>query len=76
MAELSLFQAVDRLFGLLEHRKIAYVLVGGIALLQYVDGRNTEDKATSPCCWSTMHRMLMRSSRNSADISLTPTCVL
>jgi hypothetical protein len=43
MAELSLLQAVDRLFGLLEQRRIAYVLVGGIALLQYVDGRNTED---------------------------------
>ena len=43
MAEITLLQAVDRLFDLLEQRKVDYLLVGGIALLQYVDGRNTED---------------------------------
>ncbi len=39
----TLLQAVERLFALLHARQIAYVLVGGIALLQYVEGRNTED---------------------------------
>jgi hypothetical protein len=39
----SLLDAVERLFALLHARKIEYVLVGGIALLQYVEGRNTED---------------------------------
>jgi hypothetical protein len=39
----SLLDAVERLFALLHSRKIEYVLVGGIALLQYVEGRNTED---------------------------------
>jgi hypothetical protein len=39
----GLLQSVDRLFTLLSERKIEYVLVGGIALLQYVEGRNTED---------------------------------
>lgn len=36
-------QAVARLFALLTERRIEYVLVGGVALLQYVEGRNTED---------------------------------
>jgi hypothetical protein len=36
-------QAVDHLFTLLEKRKIDYVLVGGVAILQYVEGRNTQD---------------------------------
>nr|WP_290665810.1 hypothetical protein [Ardenticatena sp.] len=36
-------EAVKRLFALLETRKIDYVLVGGIALLYYVEGRNTQD---------------------------------
>ena len=36
-------RSVDRLFKLLESRKIGYLLVGGIALLNYVEGRNTED---------------------------------
>jgi hypothetical protein len=31
------------LFRLLQTRKIPYVLVGGVALLKYIDGRNTED---------------------------------
>ena len=39
----SLLQSIEELFGLLSLRKIDYVLVGGIALLHYVDGRNTED---------------------------------
>ena len=34
--------SAERLFALLERRGIAYVLVGGIAMLQYVAGRNTE----------------------------------
>ncbi len=36
-------EAVKRLFALLAAREIDYVLVGGIALLYYVEGRNTED---------------------------------
>lgn len=36
-------QAVGDLFHLLDQRGIDYVLVGGIALLSYVEGRNTED---------------------------------
>jgi hypothetical protein len=39
----DLLQAVDDLFTLLDQRELNYVLVGGIALLQYVQGRNTED---------------------------------
>lgn len=39
----DLLQAVDALFALLHQRKMKYVLVGGIALLQYIQGRNTED---------------------------------
>jgi hypothetical protein len=39
----GLLQSVDRLFTLLSERQIEYLLVGGIALLQYVEGRNTED---------------------------------
>ncbi len=38
-----LLHSVDRLFALLSERGIDYLLVGGIALLQYVEGRNTED---------------------------------
>jgi len=41
--ESALLAAVNRLFVLLGERQIDYVLVGGIALLQYVEGRNTED---------------------------------
>jgi hypothetical protein len=36
-------QTVIRLFSLLRERNLNYVLVGGIALLQYIQGRNTED---------------------------------
>ncbi len=39
----TLLQSVERLFTLLNERGVKYVLVGGIALLQYVEGRNTED---------------------------------
>ena len=39
----ALLQQVAQLFSLLEDRKIDYLLVGGIALLQYIEGRNTED---------------------------------
>ena len=39
----SLLFSVERLLVLLRERKIDFVLVGGIALLQYVEGRNTED---------------------------------
>ncbi len=39
----ALLQSVQDLFALLEQRKIDYVLVGGIALLHYVEGRNTQD---------------------------------
>ena len=38
-----LLENVARLFALLRERQIDYLLVGGIALLQYVEGRNTED---------------------------------
>jgi hypothetical protein len=39
----TLIQSVQDLFAILEQRKIEYVLVGGIALLHYVEGRNTQD---------------------------------
>ena len=39
----SLVSAVNELFALLNERGVEYVLVGGIAMLQYVEGRNTED---------------------------------
>lgn len=39
----SLIQSVQDFFAILEERKIDYVLVGGIALLYYVEGRNTQD---------------------------------
>jgi hypothetical protein len=39
----SLLAQVERLFNLLDERRSDYVLVGGIALLTYVEGRNTQD---------------------------------
>lgn len=39
----DLLQTVAELFDLLRQRNITSVLVGGIALLQYIQGRNTED---------------------------------
>jgi hypothetical protein len=39
----SLLGQVEELFNLLDARRTDYVLVGGIALLTYVEGRNTQD---------------------------------
>ncbi len=39
----SLLVSVKRLFELLRARQINFLLVGGVALLSYVEGRNTED---------------------------------
>jgi hypothetical protein len=39
----NLPQQIHELFALLRDRKIQYLLVGGVALLRYIDGRNTED---------------------------------
>lgn len=39
----SLIQSVQDFFAILEERKIDYVIVGGIAILYYVEGRNTQD---------------------------------
>ena len=39
----DLYASVGRLFDLLDERRIDYVLVGGIAMLSYVEGRNTQD---------------------------------
>jgi hypothetical protein len=39
----SLIQTVQDLFSLLEQRQVEYVLAGGVALLHYVEGRNTQD---------------------------------
>jgi hypothetical protein len=39
----DILQTVADLFTLLNQRKVKAVLVGGIAMLQYVQGRNTED---------------------------------
>ena len=43
MATDYLLEAVEHLFILLDEREIEYLLVGDIAQLQYVRGRNTED---------------------------------
>lgn len=43
MSSDSLIQSVQDFFAVLEERKIDYVLVGGIAILHYVEGRNTQD---------------------------------
>lgn len=39
----TLLQTVERLFKLLDERQVDYLLVGGIAMLNYVEGRNTQD---------------------------------
>ena len=39
----SLFGDVERLFTVLQERGADYLLVGGVAMLRYVEGRNTED---------------------------------
>lgn len=41
----DMLPTVAELFALLNERKVRPVLVGGIALLQYIQGRNTEDIA-------------------------------
>jgi hypothetical protein len=43
MADQNLLNTADDFFSLLESRKISYLLVGGIAMLSYVEGRNTQD---------------------------------
>ncbi len=39
----ALVQTVSRFFSLLDEREVEYLLVGGVAMLHYVEGRNTED---------------------------------
>lgn len=39
----SLLTQVEKLFDLFDSRKVDYVLAGGVALLTYVEGRNTQD---------------------------------
>ena len=39
----NLLQTVSGLFTLMDERQVDYLLVGGIALLQYIEGRNTQD---------------------------------
>lgn len=43
MTASSLMATVRQFFDLLAQRRIKYVLVGGVALLHYVEGRNTQD---------------------------------
>jgi hypothetical protein len=43
MSSIELSQAVGQLFNLLEERRVDYVLVGGLAMLAHVEGRNTQD---------------------------------
>jgi hypothetical protein len=38
-----IYRSVPRLFDLLDERGVDYVLVDGIAMLAYIDGRNTQD---------------------------------
>jgi hypothetical protein len=39
----ALYKSVPRLFELLDERGVDYLMVGGIAMLAYVEGRNTQD---------------------------------
>ncbi|TRV43073.1 MAG: hypothetical protein EWV52_19465 [Microcystis panniformis Mp_MB_F_20051200_S6D] len=39
----SLVQIIENIFDTLNQRNINYLLVGGVALLSYVEGRNTQD---------------------------------
>ena len=39
----SLIQSIQDFFTILEQRNIDYVLVGGIAILRYIEGRNTQN---------------------------------
>lgn len=43
MSSDSLLQSIQDLFAVLEQRNTDYVLVGGIALLHFIEGRNTQD---------------------------------
>jgi len=36
-------ETVENLFTILSERKISYLLVGGVAMLTYIEGRNTQD---------------------------------
>jgi len=36
-------EVIDYLFNILVQRNIDYLLVGGVALLSYIEGRNTQD---------------------------------
>jgi hypothetical protein len=40
----QLIATVNQLFEELDNSRISYLLVGGIAMLSYVEGRNTEDQ--------------------------------
>ena len=47
----KLLSTIPQLFDLLEQREIEYALVGGVAVLVYVTGRNTQDPARRlPAC--------------------------
>jgi hypothetical protein len=39
----QILETIDRLFQSLNDRQIPYVLVGGVAMLSYIQGRNTQD---------------------------------
>ena len=39
----NIYRSVPLLFDLLDQRGVDYVLVGGIAMLAYIEGRNTQD---------------------------------
>jgi hypothetical protein len=39
----QIFETVEALFAELDEQGLPYLLVGGIAMLSYVEGRNTED---------------------------------
>jgi hypothetical protein len=43
MTDQNSLNTADDFFSLLGSRKISYLLVGGIAMLSYVEGRNTQD---------------------------------
>lgn len=43
MASDSLIESAQKFFDILEQRHVKYVLAGGIALLYYIEGRNTQD---------------------------------
>lgn len=42
-SESTLSNDLNALFTLLRERAVSYLLVGGVALLRYIDGRNTDD---------------------------------